>query len=394
VGHGKNAETLPKKTGTLIETNLILRFLHISFSNSGILTTKTFNGGSKVQRNDDFWPTISIVIPVRNGEEFIGECLDSILEADYPADRRQIIVVDDGSIDTTRDILNSYRDIQVLSTLSPSSPAENYCPKGLRDRFTSVSHGGASAARNLGVTHATGQIILFTDADCRVDAMWIKEMVDPFSDPRIVSVGGMQYACPEDPPFAQKVADFLAIAGMFGGYTKDRAPLAPKAADKGFRVVRHNPSCCSAYRKRIFDFILFDESLWPGEDLDFDVRLQKMSPGMIVFNSRAAVFHHRPKTLRQFIRMLFAYGRFSGGRLTRRYGPFRFLSLVPFLSILGAYMAKKRPSFGILLIAAIAVRMFAVLKETDRVIGTAGLIPVGFASWISGFALGFLEENG
>lgn len=349
---------------------------------------------------DDFWPSVSIVIPVRNGEEFIGECLESVIAADYPLNRRQIIVVDDGSTDGTRKVVEDFLNaapnsgILLLSTLAPPVPEENYCPKGLRDRFTSASHGGASAAKNLGVANSTGQIVLFTDADCRVDNMWIKEMVDPFFDPRIVSVGGMQYACPEDPPFARRVADFLAVAGMFGGYTKDRAPLAPKSADKGYRMVRHNPSCCSAYRKRIFDFILFDESLWPGEDLDFDVRLQKMSPGMIVFNSRAIVFHHRPRTMARFTRMLFAYGRFSGGRLTRRYGPFRFLSLVPFLTLIAFNMVRKKPSLGLIMASALAVRMFAVIRDPDRVLGAAGLVPIGFTAWMVGFALGFLEENG
>lgn len=59
---------------------------------------------------DADWPRISITIPAYNEERQIGATLDSVLALDYPADRRQIVVVSDASTDRTDEIVRSYAD--------------------------------------------------------------------------------------------------------------------------------------------------------------------------------------------------------------------------------------------------------------------------------------------
>ena len=87
-------------------------------------------------------PTCSVVMPVRNGERFVGEAIESLLtQAVRPS---EIIVVDDGSADRTPEILRSY---------------------GTAIQIIALSGSGASAARNAGIRTASGELIAFLDSD-------------------------------------------------------------------------------------------------------------------------------------------------------------------------------------------------------------------------------------
>jgi glycosyltransferase involved in cell wall biosynthesis len=88
-------------------------------------------------------PQVSVVVPVYNGAETIGRALESIIDA-QTFDDYEIIVVDDGSTDQTRAILEQYGD-RVLLVEQPNS--------------------GQAAARNNGVRHSSGEFVAFLDAD-------------------------------------------------------------------------------------------------------------------------------------------------------------------------------------------------------------------------------------
>lgn len=89
-------------------------------------------------------PTVSIVVPVYNGEQFIRDALDSALAQDLGADKLELIVVDDGSIDGTCAIVQSYGD---------------------RVTLFKQENRGVSAARNYGVSKSIGSWIAFLDCD-------------------------------------------------------------------------------------------------------------------------------------------------------------------------------------------------------------------------------------
>ena len=90
---------------------------------------------------------ISLVIPVYNLEQYIDNCLDSLVHQDLDCTEYEIIIVNDGSTDNTLDKVEHY--------------SEKYSNISIHNK----NNGGVSSARNLGITHAKGEFILFIDGD-------------------------------------------------------------------------------------------------------------------------------------------------------------------------------------------------------------------------------------
>jgi len=88
------------------------------------------------------WPLVSVVVPVYNGAQHIGDCLSSILRQDYPA--LELIVVDDGSTDATAERVRAFGDAV---------------------KYVRQDNSGSAVARNLGVELARGEYIAFNDGD-------------------------------------------------------------------------------------------------------------------------------------------------------------------------------------------------------------------------------------
>lgn len=107
-------------------------------------------------------PKVSVIIPVYNGEKYLRQCLDSICAQTYSD--IEIIIVDDGSTDTTPDILKDFRE------------------KDPRIRVFSQENKYAGVARNMGMSHATGEYLLFIDADDYIEPEAIEALYKKASE--------------------------------------------------------------------------------------------------------------------------------------------------------------------------------------------------------------------
>jgi len=242
-------------------------------------------------------PEFSIIVPVFNCEETMDACLESLLNQDYPS--YEIIIIDDGSTDETAQICQSKEGIQIIQ----------------------VSNGGPSKARNIGVKKAKGEFVAFTDGDCIVHQQWLTELRKGFLRAEIASVGGNQISPETESSYGQNVQETFAILGFATSYMKTRPNMAK---------IQHNPSCNSAYRKTLFETIGgFEESLWPGEDMDLDFRLTQQGY-ILMRNPKAIVKHFRPQSHTELGNMMQRYGA-STNLLLRKYGFFRSLHFIPFL---------------------------------------------------------------
>jgi cellulose synthase/poly-beta-1,6-N-acetylglucosamine synthase-like glycosyltransferase len=112
------------------------------------------------------WPTISIVLPAYNEEAVLRDTLENLLQLDYPADRRQILVLSDASTDHTDAIVSQYagRGVQLLRM---------------------PVRGGKTAAENAARPLLRGEIIVNTDASVQVERGALKRLITSFADPTV-----------------------------------------------------------------------------------------------------------------------------------------------------------------------------------------------------------------
>ena len=113
-------------------------------------------------------PAISIIIAVHNEERNIKAKLIDCFQLDYPPDRIEVIIVSDNSTDRTEEIVREF---------GVSDPRVRL--------FIGEGRSGKSAAQNLGVQHARGDILFFTDADTRTRPETLKVLMENFADPKI-----------------------------------------------------------------------------------------------------------------------------------------------------------------------------------------------------------------
>lgn len=112
---------------------------------------------------------ISVIVPARNEEDYIGPCIDSLLAQDINKSKYEIIVVDNASTDNTYEIARK-KGVVVLK-----EPKKGYV-----------------CALIKGVDNAQGEILAFTDADCRVPRSWLNQFQEKFEqDPNLDAIGGV-----------------------------------------------------------------------------------------------------------------------------------------------------------------------------------------------------------
>jgi glycosyltransferase involved in cell wall biosynthesis len=103
-------------------------------------------------------PFVSIVVPTWNRAGFLGDCLKSLVAQDYQRNRYEIIVVDDGSTDSTKTVVDGFRGYAT-------------------SLYRLEDHRGLNAARNRGIALARGELICFIDDDALAPQPWLRAMV-------------------------------------------------------------------------------------------------------------------------------------------------------------------------------------------------------------------------
>jgi len=131
---------------------------------------------TQAPRVEDFEPPVSIIVAARNEECYIQSCIESLSKIDYPSAKLEIIIVNDGSTDRTAGIVESYTAANASIKLVTASKGVG----NLRGKANALSQG---------IHVSTGEILMFTDADCTMPNTWVKETVKYFKD-NVGIVGG------------------------------------------------------------------------------------------------------------------------------------------------------------------------------------------------------------
>lgn len=123
---------------------------------------------TKIKKNNFYEPSVSVIIAARNEENNIRECIESLKNLNYPSEKLELIIVNDNSVDNTQNIVEEYqKSIKNLHLLN-ATPS------------TGKLRGKANAIKQ-GIDLSKGEILLFTDADCRVNKNWVRETVKYFN---------------------------------------------------------------------------------------------------------------------------------------------------------------------------------------------------------------------
>lgn len=231
-------------------------------------------------------PFVSIIVPVYNDRKRIGRCIESLLRQSYPADRREIIIVDNNSTDGTRDVIARYPVTLLIE----------------KDRQSSY------AARNLGIRHAKGDILAFTDSDAWAHAHWLRFAVEAMQR------DGIEYvACRVKMFFGEGARPTLLDMVDFHFAFNNEPDLAATHSTPTVAMI--------TWRRVIEKTGPFCEELISGGDVDFGSRVWKAGfrQGYV---HESLVYHPCRSTLKAFLRRTWRYGR---GRLvlSRRF-PDRF----------------------------------------------------------------------
>jgi O-antigen biosynthesis protein len=216
------------------------------------------------------YPKVSVVVASYNGGRTLPACLDSLTHLNYP--NAEIILVDDGSTDDTQRIVSHYPQVRNIRQANE----------------------GLSAARNAGIAASTGEIVAFTDSDCRADEDWLHYLVNDLLRSGASAIGGHNFT-PHD---GNWVASCVAVS-----------PGNPAHVMLDDRRAEHIPGCNMAFWKWALGEIEgFDRQFRAaGDDVDVCWRLLQRGR-QIAFSHAGFVWHYRRNSVAAYLKQQRGYG--------------------------------------------------------------------------------------
>jgi glycosyltransferase involved in cell wall biosynthesis len=260
-------------------------------------------------------PFVTLVMPSYNEEHYIEECLNSLLQQDYPSDRLEILVADGGSQDKTREIIGR------IATANP------------RVRLLDNSaHRIQSFGMNLAIKESKGDFILVVDVHAEYAGNYVSKIVEVFETKGADAAGGAQRAKAHT---AFQTALCAALGSPLGvGGAAYRSPDKEGWVDTVFP---------GAFRRTTLEKVgLYDTNAITNEDAELFQRI--LESGGKVYLSREVVVHYYPrKNLRLLAKQYFKYGD-GRARTLLIHKKFPVLRpLIPFLSVVAGLLLLAVP---------------------------------------------------
>lgn len=215
---------------------------------------------------------VSVIIPAHNAEHTIQKLLDSLESQAYQRNRYEVIVVDNGSSDATKQIVQEYETVTLLEENNIQS---------------------SYAARNKGIRASCGEVLLFTDADCIVDSNWIEQMLEKFRTSQASVVAGNVLFTFSKKCSAAEQWDSLTHLNNKSSVKKGYA----KTANVGVR-------------REVFGRVGFFPEVSSGGDVSW-TSLAVQNGEQLVFSSSAIVYH----PARTYTELMSKYVRVGGGSI-------------------------------------------------------------------------------
>jgi glycosyltransferase involved in cell wall biosynthesis len=322
-------------------------------------------------RANDSYPMISVVIPMKNEEEHITRCLQSVIDGDYPNELIEVLVVDGGSNDRSLKIVDNFAakcpNVRLLG-----GPGIN-CP----------------AAMNIGIREARGNVISKIDAHGYVAQDFLRNSAKYLlEDGDIKCVGG-----PIRPLATTSMAQANALArSSIFGVARGTYSIAEKS--QFVDTVQ-----CGTYKRDVFGSIgLFDESLQFGEDEEINWRIRKK--GYKIFSTPEICFFYFPRdSFHGLFRQYYNYGDARVRVIRKHRSFFRMKHIIPTMFLMALFitgiLATFSQVFSVMFTATAAAYLttsltFSVLIGARHGFRHLVLLPISFGALHFGYGLGCL----
>ncbi|MEG4322422.1 MULTISPECIES: glycosyltransferase [unclassified Microcoleus] len=234
--------------------------------------------------NQEFLPIVSVVVPVYNGEMDLPDLIECLRSQTYPTTRVEYLLVDNKSRDYTSTILQA---------AAKSASQEGFNQITIRNLSENTIQ-SSYAARNKGIRASTGEIVAFTDADCRPESQWLQNLVKPFANLEIGITCGEILALPGNTLLEKHAArentlsQKHTLAHPFCGYGQT-ANLAVR-------------------RQILAQVGLFRPYLTSGGDADLCWRILRETSYKMYFAQNAIARHRHRSTIKQLESQWHRYG--------------------------------------------------------------------------------------
>ena len=315
-------------------------------------------------------PFVSVIIAIRDEEKFIAQCLQSVVDQDYPQDQMEVLVVDGRSEDRSREIVaefsSKYPMIRLLDNSRISAPA------GL----------------NLGIRQARGEVIVRVDGHCSLEPDYVSQCVRYLRESGADNVGGLMKAVGQD-YVGQVIA--LAINSFFGsGGSKFHYAAQEQYVDTVY---------LGAFPRHVFDRVgYFDERLMRNQDYELNYRI-RAAGGTIFLSPAIKSSYYGRSTLRDLWQQYFQYGFWKLEMIQMHPRSVRLRHLAAPLFVFGVLVTGLvglvHRAFLDLFLLIISSYVLASLLSSLKLARCRGwryfpLLPVVFAVMHFGWGLGFL----
>ncbi len=223
----------------------------------------------------------SVIVPSYNREDEIRALLGSFGKLNFPRERYELIIADDGSTDGTASYVKSFQ---------ANSPFELH--------FYPQENQGPGAARNMGMMKARGDFFIFIDSDCTVDPGWLKAIDEGLQAEAADAFGGPDSYRKDFPPLLKAInysmTSFITTGGIRGHKKKRLGKYYPRSFNMGLS-------------REVYENIGGFGKLRHGQDIEFSHRIIE-SGAKVVLIEDAIVFHKRRTSIRKFYRQVFNWG--------------------------------------------------------------------------------------
>ena len=325
-------------------------------------------------------PRVSVIVPVRNEERYVGRCLSRLLEQDYPRDRLEIVVVDGLSQDRTRQIV-----LDLLRDRAAMPPALRMIDDPARERATAL---------NAGVRAAAGDVIMRVDARSMLPVDYVRKCVETLEATGADNVGGVQHPIADSP---MQEAIGLAMSHPFG------------VGDAQFRIGRKSGFVDTVYlgsfRRDVFARVgLFDE-IAPvlSEDSDLNERIRDHG-GTVYLNAEIRAGYYPRDTLAALIALYGRYGVARAGNVLKHRKMTSWRQAVPLLFVLALAalggLTLVRGAFGLGFAAVLGTYLLVDAGAATSLAATRGkwhlwprliaVFPCMHVAWAIGFFQGLI----